>query len=307
MIFYFVNYEIFTVGSNSGHGKNQMTVKTTNAQMSSYTSTQHSTNPPVSASTTLHVQQSTKTSTKRLSVPSVQPLITKPAPSTTILHVQQSTKKSTKAPPAFSVQPLITKPAPTSTTLHVQQSTETSTKHLRTKPTPASTTFHVQQSTKKSTISPPAFSVQPSITKPDPLSVTTSRSPITHSSISPQTSNLVCNKVFYIDNETSGYIDSSELSETFDIQCLWYIHAPEGYTIRFHFADFNLKEFAYCLHDSVIIVDGPEPGIAAYGPFCGTNAPSDINTSTNISKIIFQLDPINGTSGFTVQFSAVGQ
>jgi hypothetical protein len=88
---------------------------------------------------------------------------------------------------------------------------------------------------------------------------------------------------------------------------LWYIHAPEGYGIHFHFADFNLKEFAYCLHDSIIIVDGPEPGIAAYGPFCGTNAPSDINTNTNISKIIFQLDPVNGTSGFTVQFSAVGQ
>jgi hypothetical protein len=65
-------------------------------------------------------------------------------------------------------------------------------------------------------------------------------------------------KVFYIDNETSGYIDSSELNETFDIQCLWYIHAPEGYGIHFHFADFNLKEFAYCLHDSIIIVDGGE-------------------------------------------------
>ena len=279
-----------------------MTAKTTNDQMSSYTSTQHSTNPPVPASTTLHVQQSTK-------------IFTKPTPASTSLHVQQSTKKSTTAPSVFSVQPLISKPAPASTTLQVKQSTKTSTKRLSvpsvqpliTKPVPASTSLHVQQFTKKSTISPPAFSVQPSITKPDPLSVTTSKSPITHSSISPQTSNLVCNKVFYIDNETSGYIDSSELNETFDIQCLWYIHAPEGYGIHFHFADFNLKEFAYCLHDSIIIVDGPEPGIAAYGPFCGTNAPSDINTNTNISKIIFQLDPVNGTSGFTVQFSAVGQ
>ncbi|CAC5409322.1 Chymotrypsin-like elastase family member 2B,Prostasin,Transmembrane protease serine 3,Transmembrane protease serine 11F,Trypsin,Transmembrane protease serine 11E,Tryptase gamma,Transmembrane protease serine 9,Transmembrane protease serine 11D,Trypsin V-B,Tryptase delta,Cationic trypsin,Transmembrane protease serine 11G,Transmembrane protease serine 7,Cationic trypsin-3,Transmembrane protease serine 5,Polyserase-2,Tryptase,Transmembrane protease serine 11A,Tryptase alpha/beta-1,Plasminogen,Chymotrypsinogen len=119
-----------------------------------------------------------------------------------------------------------------------------------------------------------------------------------------QLDKLVCNKVFTIDNETTQFIDTSELIQTFDFQCVWFIEAPKGYSIRFRFTDFNLNEDRYCLHDSIIIMDGPNLSIP-FGPYCGQTIPLDIVTSYHIAKIIYQLDPINGTSGFSLQFSAV--
>ncbi|CAC5409320.1 Prostasin,Trypsin,Transmembrane protease serine 9,Transmembrane protease serine 11D,Cationic trypsin,Serine protease 33,Transmembrane protease serine 7,Cationic trypsin-3,CUB and peptidase domain-containing protein 1,Transmembrane protease serine 5,Anionic trypsin,Tryptase,Plasminogen,Anionic trypsin-1,Trypsin-1,Trypsin I-P38,Trypsin-10,Transmembrane protease serine 2,Trypsin I-P1,Serine protease 55,Chymotrypsin-like elastase family member 2A,Coagulation factor XI,Anionic trypsin-2,Trypsin-3,Plasma kallikr len=115
---------------------------------------------------------------------------------------------------------------------------------------------------------------------------------------------LICNKHFTINNETSGHIDTSELSQTFHYQCQWYIEAPINYRILFQFTFLTLNEDMLCSHDSLIILDGRNSS-NRYGPFCGQTIPPDIVTSDRFAKIIYQLDPINGTSGFHLQFSAI--
>lgn len=115
---------------------------------------------------------------------------------------------------------------------------------------------------------------------------------------------LMCNKIFTINNETSGHIDTSELSQTFDYQCQWYIEAPINYRILFQFIYLTLNEDMLCSRDSLIILDGRNSS-NRYGPFCGQTIPPDIYTSDRFAKIIYQLDPINGTSGFHLQFSAI--
>ncbi|CAG2250885.1 Transmembrane protease serine 4,Transmembrane protease serine 6,Trypsin-1,Coagulation factor XI,Transmembrane protease serine 2,Serine protease 27,Plasminogen,Serine protease 55,CUB and peptidase domain-containing protein 1,Plasma kallikrein,Trypsin-2,Prostasin,Tryptase gamma,Trypsin-3,Chymotrypsin-like elastase family member 2A,Anionic trypsin,Trypsin,Anionic trypsin-2,Chymotrypsin-like elastase family member 1,Cationic trypsin,Tryptase delta,Trypsin-10,Transmembrane protease serine 11C,Transmembrane prot len=128
--------------------------------------------------------------------------------------------------------------------------------------------------------------------------VSTSTIPTTNSD------RLMCNKIFTINNETSGHIDTSELSQTFDYQCQWYIEAPINYRILFQFIYLTLNEDMLCSRDSLIILDGRNSS-NRYGPFCGQTIPPDIYTSDRFAKIIYQLDPINGTSGFHLQFSAI--
>ena len=117
---------------------------------------------------------------------------------------------------------------------------------------------------------------------------------------------LECGHIFNIDNVTNGYIDTMELKKAFDTECIWYIMAPPGYSIALHFTDFDLEADVYCLHDSLIIMDGDNFNIP-FGPYCGQSLPNDILSNFNIIKLIFERHPANSTKGFSVDFSAVGK
>lgn len=88
--------------------------------------------------------------------------------------------------------------------------------------------------------------------------------------------------------------------------CLWIIRSPEGKTIKLTFTDFDLEEagilFGRC-YDNVVIYNGTQPGAKKYGPFCGSNMPSVIESTSNELVIRFHADFFTEAKGFRAHWT----
>lgn len=101
-----------------------------------------------------------------------------------------------------------------------------------------------------------------------------------------------------MDTDSSGFYQSNA-------KCQWLVFAPKGFVIQINILNFELELDTQCKYDFVKIFNNGSTNGEVIGPFCGTNIPKVITTTSNLATILFQSDGSTSKDGFTIGFNFV--
>ncbi|XP_077993791.1 cubilin-like [Glandiceps talaboti] len=90
--------------------------------------------------------------------------------------------------------------------------------------------------------------------------------------------------------------------------CEWTIQTSSGTTIDFNFTVFDIQGSAgSCTNDYVQLFDGEndQSPVLGAGPFCGSAAPTDLKSTSNIVFAKFVSDSSTSSTGFVLSYSTV--
>ncbi|CRL00998.1 CLUMA_CG014207, isoform A [Clunio marinus] len=87
--------------------------------------------------------------------------------------------------------------------------------------------------------------------------------------------------------------------------CRWLVHAPLGHVIQMNFLNFDLEQDSMCKYDFVTIYNNGSDRVDQMGPFCGSNVPKVITTTSNVATIYFHTDSSTAKDGFTISLSFI--
>ncbi|XP_069086366.1 ovochymase-2-like [Pleurodeles waltl] len=104
-------------------------------------------------------------------------------------------------------------------------------------------------------------------------------------------------------NATEGSLTSMSYPSNYknNASCVWYITAPAGKVVHLHFTHFSLEGSTGCTNDKVNISDG----ISNLGSHCGSQAPSDIVSFSNVLTVQFISNSKIVDSGFSATWTFV--
>ncbi|KAI0240282.1 hypothetical protein LSAT2_009044, partial [Lamellibrachia satsuma] len=89
--------------------------------------------------------------------------------------------------------------------------------------------------------------------------------------------------------------------------CQWKIEVNEGQRVQLHFTKFSFElEQGTCRYDYLNIYDGSNATAPLTHTLCGNVLPADITSSGNNLFVYFRTDGIFTSTGFSIQYSAVG-
>lgn len=86
-----------------------------------------------------------------------------------------------------------------------------------------------------------------------------------------------------------------------EMNCWWYIKAPDGHVIRFTFLEFQLPYYKGCNYEYLKIYDGDQASGSSLGKLCGYIYPQFVQSSSSTMTIQFhvprQSHPTRGFRG----------
>ncbi|XP_048237900.1 cubilin-like isoform X1 [Haliotis rufescens] len=106
-------------------------------------------------------------------------------------------------------------------------------------------------------------------------------------------------------NGANGTITSPNYPQNYDanLDCEWYIFAPDGHYMTFTFTSFNLQSSTNCASDSLVIREVNETGNVLFNN-CGSRTVSPIDTSDSFAYVRFKTDSTIAAQGFSIFFQA---
>ncbi len=122
-------------------------------------------------------------------------------------------------------------------------------------------------------------------------------------------------KIFYaasscggVVSGSSGVITSPNFPQNYDHNdhCAWLIQAPPGTTVTLTFTSFDIELHPKCQYDYLSVRNGgtfESPQISGESPWCGSNAPASITTSSNEVLMVFMTDGSEAAGGFRLEWS----
>ncbi|XP_070536661.1 cubilin-like [Ptychodera flava] len=99
---------------------------------------------------------------------------------------------------------------------------------------------------------------------------------------------------------SSNYPGQYNLNE----ECVWKISVEHGYHVTLTFdSQFNINSPSGCNADYIEIRDGPDNDSPLIGKYCGTTAPTGIQSSSSVIRVKFHSDTSNTGTGFSARWA----
>ncbi|EDO39794.1 predicted protein [Nematostella vectensis] len=90
-----------------------------------------------------------------------------------------------------------------------------------------------------------------------------------------------------------------------NIDCVWRIIGDPSDVIRLRILAFDLQLSTSCTKDSLTIIDGVAGHPQTTGRYCGTFAPSLIQSTSSVVTLIFKSGGVNSGQGFKISYKAI--
>ncbi|XP_048590312.1 uncharacterized protein LOC5511434 isoform X2 [Nematostella vectensis] len=90
-----------------------------------------------------------------------------------------------------------------------------------------------------------------------------------------------------------------------NIDCVWRIIRDPSDVIRLRILAFDLQLSTSCTKDSLTIIDGVAGHPQTTGRYCGTFAPSLIQSTSSVVTLIFKSGGVNSGQGFKISYKAI--
>lgn len=87
--------------------------------------------------------------------------------------------------------------------------------------------------------------------------------------------------------------------------CWWYIQAPPGTRVQFHFATLALETHATCGYDYISVHDGAQQDSPELKKYCNSSQPESLTTSSNQVTLHFHSDDVSTDMGFQIHYNVV--
>uniref|UniRef100_A0A0P6JSL8 Putative fibrillin n=1 Tax=Aedes aegypti TaxID=7159 RepID=A0A0P6JSL8_AEDAE len=87
--------------------------------------------------------------------------------------------------------------------------------------------------------------------------------------------------------------------------CKWYLSAPAGKRLQFHFFTMQLEAHDSCEYDFVQISDGLQEEAPVLKKYCNTSHPEPLVTPGNEATVYFHSDEDGTDSGFQISYSVI--